>query len=452
MRVVKTGSGEAPKPAVGPKPGAGIAAAPGAGKGAGSQSDLAAGGLATSVVRPTPAMMKPHRVLPTVKAGIGRESTVGPAAPRPVAGKPQGTTSEAKPGKPAPAKTPAPRAAAPETVVVPVQPAPTKVALPGHSVPGANDVHGDDAVPGDKGVQGAKPAPAVRDNSDAPRQAELVADRAAASVPEQSSVTGDGKQLGMSVGRVPAAAELTDVPLVTEADEPAAAEPVGRSAPDAFMPTAEDVATGRDTVSTGEPAPSDEPAVAAAPVEAVEAAEPAGAKAPAAASAAAPAATPAATEVPEVADVRVAAPAEARAKADVHAVAVAALMGVSFVLEVALLGAGALWALGALSLAPVVAVLVTVIPLMVFWGLFMSPKARFRVSPVPHALLSHALFAAGTVLLVVAGHPALAIAMGALTAVSIVLTLLARGQDSVGNAAAAKRRRKSKGSGRRAAR
>ena len=162
--------------------------------------------------------------------------------------------------------------------------------------------------------------------------------------------------------------------------------------------------------------------------------------------------------MPVVAEAPAAAPAEGRSDRSVHTVALTALMAVSFVLEVALLGAGALWALGALPLAPAVAVLVTVIPLMVFWGLFMSPKARFRVSPVPHALLSHALFAAGAVMLVVAGQPVLAIAMGALTVASIVLTLLVRGRDSTGDAgkpgqvAAAKRRRKSKGSGRRAAR
>ena len=77
----------------------------------------------------------------------------------------------------------------------------------------------------------------------------------------------------------------------------------------------------------------------------------------------------------------------------------------------------------------------------------MSPKAPFRLAAVPHALLAHALFAGGTGLLVVAGQPVLAIAMGALTVLSIVLTLLVRGGD-----AGEPRRRKSKGSGRRAAR
>ncbi|MGL3805902.1 DUF2568 domain-containing protein [Paeniglutamicibacter sp. R2-26] len=141
----------------------------------------------------------------------------------------------------------------------------------------------------------------------------------------------------------------------------------------------------------------------------------------------------------------------AEAAGDVKAapgtVALALFMGVSFVLEVALLGAVGLWAMGALPLEPIVSVLVTVAPLVIFWGVFMSPKAPFRLAVVPHAVLAHALFAGGTALLVAAGQPVLAIAMGALTALSIQLTLLVRGGD-----AGEPRRRRTKGSGRRAAR
>lgn len=138
--------------------------------------------------------------------------------------------------------------------------------------------------------------------------------------------------------------------------------------------------------------------------------------------------------------------------------ALSALMLVSFVLEVAMLGAVAVWAMGALPLTPVVAVLVTVVPLMVFWGLFMSPKATFRLAPAVHTVLAHVLFAAGAVLLVLAGQPVLAVAMGVLTAVSLALTLLTRGRrdtpdaGSVPQQRAATRKRNSKGSGRRAAR
>lgn len=138
--------------------------------------------------------------------------------------------------------------------------------------------------------------------------------------------------------------------------------------------------------------------------------------------------------------------------------ALSALMLVSFVLEVAMLGAVAVGAMGALPLTPVVAVLVTVVPLMVFWGLFMSPKATFRLAPAVHTVLAHVLFAAGAVLLVLAGQPVLAVAMGVLTAVSLALTLLTRGRrgtpdaGSVPQQRAATRKRNSKGSGRRAAR
>ncbi len=448
MRVVKSGPGEAPKPAVGREAGCGdCRRAWESPSGAGARPGRAAGGQATSVVRPTPAMMKPHRVQPAAKAGAGSESTAGPAAAaqRPVAGKPQVVVPVAKPGKPAPAKVPAPSAAAPGTVAVPAQPVPTVETLPDSSAPGTHAVAGAKPVQGGNAVPGAKPAPVVRESGDAPRTADGVADRAAASVPEEPVVTGEDKQLAMPEAVVPAADELPDAHVLPESGETAAEGRPGQPAPDALVLPAEDAATGQETVSSAEPASSAESSVEAAPVDA---AGQAGAETPAE--------TPVVAEAPEVAEAPAAASAEGRPNGSVHTVALTALMAVSFVLEVALLGAGALWALGALPLAPVVAVLATVIPLMVFWGLFMSPKARYRVSPVPHALLSHALFAAGAVLLVVAGQPALAIAMGALTVVSIVLTLLVRGQDSAGNAGkpgqAAKRRRKSKGSGRRAAR
>ncbi|MFJ6416869.1 DUF2568 domain-containing protein [Paeniglutamicibacter sp. NPDC091659] len=273
-----------------------------------------------------------------------------------------------------------------------------------------------------------------------------MADRAAASVPEEPVVTGEDKQVAMPESVVPAADELPDAHVLPESDETAAEGRPGEPAPDALVLPAEDAATGQETVSSAEQASSAGPAAGGTPVEDAETAV---AEVPGTAG------EPVVVEAPSAAS---AASAEGRASGSVRTAALTALMAVSFVLEVALLGAGALWALGALPLAPVLAVLVTVIPLMVFWGLFMSPKARYRVSPVPHALLGHALFAAGAVLLVVAGQPALAIAMGALTVVSVVLTMLVRGQDSAGNAgkpghaAAAKRRRKSKGSGRRAAR
>ena len=135
------------------------------------------------------------------------------------------------------------------------------------------------------------------------------------------------------------------------------------------------------------------------------------------------------------------------------------LLGVSFVLEVALLGAvafGAMWALPQLN--PIVAILVTVVPLMILWGLFMSPKASFRIASLMHAILSHALFVGGAVLLFLAGQPVLAIGMGVLTLLSLVLTLMVGGHGAVTEALAARKPHAGgpsgtgKGSGRRAAR
>ncbi|WP_181149944.1 YrdB family protein [Arthrobacter sp. MYb227] len=135
------------------------------------------------------------------------------------------------------------------------------------------------------------------------------------------------------------------------------------------------------------------------------------------------------------------------------------LLGVSFVLEVALLGAvafGAMWALPHVN--PIVAILVTVVPLMIFWGLFMSPKASFRIASVMHAVLAHVLFIGGGLLLFLAGQPILAIAMGALTALSLGLTLVVGGQGVITEAVATRKAQAGgatgtgKGSGRRAAR
>lgn len=140
-----------------------------------------------------------------------------------------------------------------------------------------------------------------------------------------------------------------------------------------------------------------------------------------------------------------------------HGVVLSLLLGVSFVLEVALLGAAALGAMWAMpQLNPVVAVAIVVIPLMVFWGLFMSPKASFRIASVMHAVLAHALFIGGSLLLLVAGQPILAIVMGTLTAVSLGLTLFVGGQGAVTQAVQSRASRGggpgAKSSGRRAAR
>lgn len=106
-----------------------------------------------------------------------------------------------------------------------------------------------------------------------------------------------------------------------------------------------------------------------------------------------------------------------------------ALMIVSFVLEVALMGALGIWGLTMLSLSPAVAVLLAVLPVLIFWGIFMSPKAKLRLPQPYHAVVAHVLFAGGAILLAIAGQPVLAVCMGGLTAISLALTAAVRGQN-----------------------
>ncbi|MBV1779601.1 DUF2568 domain-containing protein [Paeniglutamicibacter sp. ABSL32-1] len=106
-----------------------------------------------------------------------------------------------------------------------------------------------------------------------------------------------------------------------------------------------------------------------------------------------------------------------------------ALTIVSFVLEVALLGALGIWAMTMLPFSPVVSVIIAVLPVFIFWALFMSPKANLRLSQPYHAVVAHLLFAAGSGLLAIAGQPVLAVCMGVLTAISLALTVAVRGQN-----------------------
>ena len=77
----------------------------------------------------------------------------------------------------------------------------------------------------------------------------------------------------------------------------------------------------------------------------------------------------------------------------------------------------------------VVAVIIAVLPVFVFWALFMSPKANLRLPQPYHAVVAHLLFGAGSGLLAVAGQPVLALCMGILTAISLALTVAVRGQN-----------------------
>ncbi|MDO2935760.1 DUF2568 domain-containing protein [Paeniglutamicibacter sulfureus] len=106
-----------------------------------------------------------------------------------------------------------------------------------------------------------------------------------------------------------------------------------------------------------------------------------------------------------------------------------ALMIVSFILEVALLGALGIWAMTMLPFSPLVAVIIAVLPVFIFWALFMSPKANLRLPQPYHAVVAHLLFATGAGLLAIAGQPVLAVCMGVLTAISLALTVAVRGQN-----------------------
>ncbi|WP_411732033.1 YrdB family protein, partial [Paeniglutamicibacter sp.] len=117
-----------------------------------------------------------------------------------------------------------------------------------------------------------------------------------------------------------------------------------------------------------------------------------------------------------------------------------ALMIVSFILEVALLGALGIWAMTMLPFSPVVAVIIGVLPVLVFWVLFMSPKANLRLPQPYHAVVAHLLFAAGSGLLAIAGQSVLALCMGVLTAISLALTVAVSGQHVESRKAATGRR------------
>ena len=120
------------------------------------------------------------------------------------------------------------------------------------------------------------------------------------------------------------------------------------------------------------------------------------------------------------------------------------LMTVSFILEVALLGAVAIWGMAELPFSSAVAIIITVVPLVILWAVFMSPKASLRLPQPFHAVVAHVLFAIGAGLLALSGQPVLALCMGVLIAVSLALTVAVRGQNVAG--------RPPKGTGRRAAR
>lgn len=124
----------------------------------------------------------------------------------------------------------------------------------------------------------------------------------------------------------------------------------------------------------------------------------------------------------------------------------------AFVLEVALLCAAALWAIRFLAIAPVLAILVVVVPLLVFWGLFLSPQARFRFAWPVHPFVTHGLFVLAVIALFVSGHGWFGALMLVLTAASAVTTWLKRADLAAEAAGVRENRTRPRPEGRRAAR
>ncbi|MET1035163.1 MAG: YrdB family protein [Arthrobacter sp.] len=99
----------------------------------------------------------------------------------------------------------------------------------------------------------------------------------------------------------------------------------------------------------------------------------------------------------------------------------------SFVLEVGLLCATGLWAIEFLPLPRFAAAAAATLPLLVFWGLFMSPRARRRIRWPAHPFVAHGLFATGAVLLHLVDRPVLGWIMLGLTLLSAYLAWRHRG-------------------------
>ena len=96
-------------------------------------------------------------------------------------------------------------------------------------------------------------------------------------------------------------------------------------------------------------------------------------------------------------------------------------MVAAFVLEVALFFAFATWAMLSFPQAAVAAVVVTVAVLAVLWGMFMSPKARFRVRWPGHPMVVGVVAGIGALALAVVGLAGWAIGLAALGAAKTVL-------------------------------
>ncbi len=97
-----------------------------------------------------------------------------------------------------------------------------------------------------------------------------------------------------------------------------------------------------------------------------------------------------------------------------------------FFLELAALAALAYWgATRDVWAWPLLAVAAP-LALAVFWGLFMSPKARYRLHDPLRLLAEIAVWGVAAAALAAAGHDALAIALAAAAALHLLLTFALR--------------------------
>lgn len=98
----------------------------------------------------------------------------------------------------------------------------------------------------------------------------------------------------------------------------------------------------------------------------------------------------------------------------------------TFVLEVGLYGAAALWALQTFPAFGIAAAAAACVVLVVFWMLFMSPRASRRIKWPIQPVLALLLFLAASFALITLGHPVLGTVFAALAIANAVLNLRTR--------------------------
>ncbi|WP_181150454.1 MULTISPECIES: DUF2568 domain-containing protein [unclassified Arthrobacter] len=107
---------------------------------------------------------------------------------------------------------------------------------------------------------------------------------------------------------------------------------------------------------------------------------------------------------------------------------------IAFLLEVGLLFAAALAAIAFIPWPTIPAILVVVVPLLIIWALFFSPKAKFRLRLRTRLMLIHLIYLVGAYVLWLSVDHSFtdqsqiwAIAMLSLTGISAILILATGG-------------------------